>query len=213
MALSLLVGPISLAVPIRSLSQSFSHAALRITPDAGPEGIGVVIYDTHDRVLGFCKYRLPFQAIDSKFQNIREFLGLVLGAFLAFQFRSGDSFSIAWTNDNTSALSWTRKNMARSRAAQISFLIWTWLGIKAKITLAETVHIPGVTMGDVDALSRFRDTVNLNHELDSSARLPVADIDNLFRLADSTDDSGNLHPWELTIPVVINFVELCLARW
>ena len=77
-ALTLLVAPLSLAVSLSFFASVTTQPELVGTTDAGPEGIGVVIRDLTGRPIAFCSYRLPFSALESKYQNVREFLGLLL---------------------------------------------------------------------------------------------------------------------------------------
>ena len=212
-AITLLTAPLSLAVPL-----SF-FLSIRITPelvgttDAGPEGIGVVIRDTTGRLVAFCSYRLPFVALESKYQNVREFLGLLLGCFLAAQFSSQTSLRITWINDNTSALSWARKDISRSSAAQAAFLAWTWCCVQAKVVLVDAQWIPGLSMGDVDSLSRFRPVVALDPAFDVSHKLPLELLDSLFRLTDPTVNPEHPRPWDSIVPIIISLVHRCLTQW
>ena len=212
-ALILLHDPKSMAVPLVSLSTRHTVSDFYLTTDAGPEGLGVVLRDNNLCVLAFLSYKLPFIALESKFQNVREFLGVVLGTFLACQFRRSN-MRLSWTNDNTSALSWARADMARSRAAQASFLVLSWCKIKAKVEFSEITHIAGVDMGDVDSLSRFLPVIGLEPQLDRSSSMPIILLNELFSLCDPTKvHQENLYAWEVLFNRILSLIDACLVPW
>jgi hypothetical protein len=152
-------------------------------------------------------------ARESKFQNAREFLGVLLGIFICHQLRP-NPFHIHWVGDNRAALSWAKDDMARSRAAQASFLALTWCKLKGKIDFADITHIAGNTMGDVDSLSRFEPLVSLDPVFDWSKKLPLELLNNFFMSCDPTAHlQANLVPWDVSITNSIQLVEQCLAPW
>lgn len=212
-ALILLDDPKQLAVPLSSVSKRPLAAQFFVTSDAGPSGLGVVVRDQAKHIIAYASYRLPFTALESKYQNVREFLGLVLGLLLVLQNSKGH-VRVSWTNDNKSALAWAQNDMAKSRAAQAAFLALSWLKIKGNIDLVEIEWIPGLSMGDVDALSRFNPVQHLNPVHDVSSRLPMATLDRLFSLADPTvDHPDNLHAWEVLFQTTLSVLDECIAPW
>jgi len=63
-------------------------------------------------------------------------------------------------NDNITALLWAENDKCKSMAAQSAHIATTWLSVILGIPNPETHHIPGIEMGDIDSLSRFK-----NHSL------------------------------------------------
>jgi hypothetical protein len=88
-----------------------------------------------------------------------------------------------------SALSWARKGMASSNTARTAFLVFTWQQIVSQVTVGEASHMPGVNMGDVDSLSRFRVTSTFTASTDAK-HLISKDVDTLVRLCNPLVD-----PW------------------
>ena len=88
-------------------------------------------------MLMYTTYAFPFdisdtdelQAKESKFQNVWEFLGVILAMMVCSRLAGGRPCSMHWCNDNSSSLSWVGKNMAKSKAAQLAFLVFTWVGL------------------------------------------------------------------------------------
>ena len=94
--------------------------------------------------------------------------------------------------------------VASSRAAQAAFVAFSWLKIRIPVRLSVIQHIPGITMGEVDDLSRFKPT-NLPSALDYSARLKHRAVDELFQLCDPSLSTDQLCP---TLSVVCRIIEL-----
>jgi hypothetical protein len=89
---------------------------------------------------------------------------------------------LAWRTDNISALMWVRKHMCSSSAAQVSMLAVSLLSLRFQFDLTHTSHLPGVDMGDVDALSRGRP-----HSLPVHLEVPMqhdTTVTELFLLCD-----------------------------
>jgi hypothetical protein len=212
-ALTLLHYPQSLAIPL-SFARSFTPSAKYFyTSDAGPRGLGVVVRCSNGRILGYVSYRLPFLALASDFQNLREFLGAILGLIIIHHFARGPTVAM-WTNDNTSALSWVKNDLAKSKSAQASFLIFTWCKIKTQIILTDTKHIAGTEMGDVDSLSRFLPTYDLPPHLDLSRFVPLSALDNLFGLCSpELSNQSLLGPRESSLSNIVSLLDACLVEW
>ena len=104
--------PLSLAVPLRWVSSRVLSPEYTPTSDAGPQGLGVVVRNPAGMILAFAGYRLPFsddgsqssEAKESRYQNVREFMGAILSMIMCFQLARGPCV-IHWINDNTSAIS------------------------------------------------------------------------------------------------------------
>ena len=212
-ALTLLFRPTALAIPLSFARKVLPDVCFPYTSDAGPRGLGVVVRSVTGEILGYVSYRLPFLALDSKFQNLREFLGAILGLLLIHHFARGPTVA-KWTNDNTSALSWAQNDLAKSKSAQSAFLIFTWCKIKTRIILVETEHISGINMVDVDSLSRFLPIVDLPPHLDLSNKIPVTAFDDLFSLCSPEHcQQSQLNPWEATLSNIVSLLEACLVDW
>ena len=178
-ALVSLGNPKTLAVPLASFVRE-SRVDIILTTDAGPEGLGVVITSLVGDLVGYISYKLPFAALESKYQNLREFCGALLGV-IAVATCVPKATHIGWFGDNVSALKWVRSNMTMSRAAQAAFITFSWLKIRSGIDFSFVKHIPGSSMGDVDNLSRFRPT-QYDPAFDISEHLNLKEIDKLFVL-------------------------------
>lgn len=181
-ALILLRDPSRLAVPLTSFirdPESWSHY---IISDAGPLALGVAVYARQSsECLAHASYTLPFSATESKFQNVREFHGLLLGEVMLCVLNIRHS-SILWRGDNMAALSWARRKSCSSSAAQRAFIAHSWLSLMSGNVIVDAIHQAGTSMGDIDGLSRYRVTeftsfTDISHQLK---------VDELFRLCDPT---------------------------
>ena len=193
-ALMLLSNPLSLAVPLTWIaSPSASHNFIVVT-DAGPFGSGIAIFNLAHSAVAHASFRLPFEGRapgsdpikESRFQNIREFMGAIL-ALICINHLSTTSCQILWVNYNMSALAWVRDDMSSSLSARWAFLSFTCLSLLGHVKIYQVEHIPGVNMGVVDALSRFLPTPEL---LGSDSRvldLPTEALSKLFLSSDPTD--------------------------
>lgn len=187
-AVILISHPTILAVPMDAFSLNGDSWSHYIISDAGPFALGVAIYDrTDSRVLAHASYRLPYVANDPRFQNAREYHGLLLGDVLACMVGIKHA-NILWRGDNIAALSWARKNSCSSSAAQRAFLAHTWLSLLSGNVIVDAVHQAGSSMGDIDGLSRFKSTA-FNADTDVSVKL---EVDALFTFCDPTKDSPSL---------------------
>jgi hypothetical protein len=71
-ALSLWHDPMLVAVPMRNMAGSklIRPAVFKTESDAGPEGVGAVVYDQHEVRLAYTSYKLPWaRDLKNKFQN------------------------------------------------------------------------------------------------------------------------------------------------
>ena len=119
---------------------------------------------------------------------------------------------VNWRNDNMSALSWVTNNMANSKAAQLAFLTYTWVGLMTGCRVELAQHIPGVSMGFVDKLSRFMPTPELDGFEDWSKLLPTKALDNLFLGCNPIfANEKRLDSWSKSVSSVIAHVSKCLS--
>jgi hypothetical protein len=121
-AVILLRDPSRLAVPLNSFTRDTESWTHYIISDAGPLALGVAVYAHQSpECLAHVSYTLPFSAIESKFQNVREFHGLLLGEVMLCVLNIRHS-NVLWRGDNMAALSWARRNSCSSSAAQRAFI-------------------------------------------------------------------------------------------
>jgi hypothetical protein len=164
--------------------------------DASPNGVGAAIFRAADnKLIAYTKLMFPFAPdVDTKFQNIREFLGaltmLVLLHVVSPSKQSnlrGAIVTVRWTNDNMSALTWVQNNKCSSRCGQHASYALTVFQLRTQLTITDWVHIPGTEMleNSIDALSRDFPTP----DLDPSCFVNIVDqtpILELLRLCDPT---------------------------
>jgi hypothetical protein len=189
MGLVLLNNPSALAIPLPSLIRDPSSWEVYIISDAGPRGLGVAVYSReNNKCLAHLSYRLPFDASDPKFQNAREFQGLILGIVVLLRLGIRHT-PFQWRGDNVAALSWARGETCRSSAAQASFLMYSWLSIISGNQLVRADHQAGTSMGDIDSLSRF---YNTQFSEDTNVASSIQGLHDIFTLCDPTRDSPQL---------------------
>ena len=123
---------------------------------------------------------------------------------MSWRFQSSGA-NIFWIGDNMSALSWARKGMASSNTARTAFLVFTWQQIVSQVTVGEASHMPGVNMGDVDSLSRFRATSTFNVSTDAKD-LISKDVDTLFQLCNPLVDPWGSESASTQFSTIINAV-------
>lgn len=186
-AIVLWFDPNILAVPISAMCDSRllpTPLACLIT-DASPWKLAAGIYSPHGVILAWTTFLLPFgKDVEGRYQNNREFLGLLLGLFLMVKtFPFAPSISTHWVSDNKSALSWAESGKAGSRASQYANVALCWLQLHKRVLLSKTSHLPGVHMGDIDSASRDKPSPSLPSRLfvcmDSNTSLT-----RLFRICD-----------------------------
>ena len=178
----------SFNVNIWSLLPSVSLPSSVMISDAGPWGLGVTIVDpVSNRVVAFSSYVLPFNSSDPKYQNAREYMGYLFSilVFCAFT-RSGVRGSrLAWRTDNRAAQAWVEGSMSSSPAAQTALLAVTILTLRLQFDLVDVSLIPGVSMGNVDSLSRGYAT-DLDPSLCIDLQHCCPDVHTLFSWCDPT---------------------------
>jgi hypothetical protein len=147
------------AVPLRSMTKStvLKPFEFYTESDAGPEGVGAVIYDRHGTMLAYTGYRLPWQQdSDNKFQNQREYIGLLIALVLLHrvceQTPQGiahlrhKAVSVQFTGDNTTAQSWIEKEKCKSRGGQMSCMAITWMQVQSQLRVEDAAHKEGSNM-------------------------------------------------------------------
>ena len=80
--LILFINPDALSVPISSVVKSVGWTIdYRATSDAA-NSIRLAVYNDSDELVLVTSYKLPFSARESKYQNAKEFMGLLLAVIL-----------------------------------------------------------------------------------------------------------------------------------
>ena len=117
-------------------------------------------------VLMWTTLTFPFDKSD--FQNVREYLGLLLGLILlnasmdASQPRPTFKHSVHWTGDNTAALQWARSSKVKSKCGQIANLAMIWAQAYGNFEVTGTDHLAGLKMGDIDGATRDKVLTSLS---------------------------------------------------
>jgi hypothetical protein len=208
--LIMLVNPDARSVPISSVVQSEGASIdYRATTDAA-NSIGLVVYNNLNEVVLVTSYKLPFSAVESKYQNAKEFMGLLLAVILIkIKLNPPKGTKVALIGDNTAALSWIERDKAYSPSAHMAFIAYSWVVITTGLQIESVTHIAGASeqMHVIDALSR--DKAN---ELEDSPKFVVtsndAKLDDLFRRCDPTIVPGpmpnQLNEFETMVACVLD---------
>ena len=174
--------------PLRSLTISVPKSRGRTIgiTDASPSGLGIALYDTENQLISYMSYQFPFQAVESKYQNAREYCGYMF-CFFFLEWVLGHSDSphdAMWINDNSAAIMRASANKCNSLSAQYAFMVVTWKQMTSSFEFSHIEHMRGVLMGDIDSLSRGKP-----HSLDTSKQYIMSahqstKLDELFLLLD-----------------------------
>ena len=170
-----------LVVPMRSLmAHNPDSTEVFVTTDASPTGLGVALYAPGDKpLLAWKGFVFPFAT--NEFQNAHEYLGLLMALCVVDWYRTRyqrPMSRVHWTNDNKAALTWAANNKCNSLASQIAFYGVAWKQLSAQLVLTGVQHIPGVTMGNIDSVSR-----QLLHTMPMDLEFPLTHV----QLAMSTE--------------------------
>ena len=96
----------------------------------------------------------------SDFQNVREYLGVLLGLILLNSSsevahpRPTFKHSVHWTGDNTAALKWAQSAKVKSKSGQMANLAMIWAQAYGNFEVTGTDHLAGLKMGDIDGATR-----------------------------------------------------------
>ncbi len=180
-----------MSVSLRVMVKSPSGFEVRdLITDGSYLGLGMLVLEESKTVneCEFAGYLFKFtqnrsEADKSKYQNHREFFGLVVGLIMLILLNKIPETGavIRWVNDNTAALDWARKNMCKGKSSQVLFMFYSALLIKYKLHIVQVNHTAGssLLMKPVDALSRGLDTP----ELSSNLRVDLSNLAPLDELA------------------------------
>ena len=181
--------PRALAVPMRSIVEPEGEPLLIGIPYAA-RWVGLRVFDREMNLLMCTSYRLPFDANHSRYQNSREFMGILLFALVAHRhFKAPRGAVLCCRSDSMSALSWIAKNKASSQYAQLAFLAFTYVSLHTGFVFVGNDHIAGAgaEMGDSDKLSRDLATSGTDLARFVSTSCDAL-LNELFRLLDPTRD-------------------------
>ena len=201
-ALSLFADSNSLSVSLEmfskryDLTNDFANRSVYTVTDASGWRICCAIYcSITNQLLCWTSYLLPYTLAIDKFQNNREYLGVLISLMLfRTKFSTNnllkpDIFQFKWKGDNKSALSWLNKAKCNSVCGQFSCLAVTWFQFYSNIFVSETEHLPGVEMGDIDHNSRDRFAASLQLELEISLH-SISEFNQLMIICDPSIKSN-----------------------
>eukprot|EP01036_Dinobryon_divergens_P034933 gene34933-45212_t len=166
-----------------------------IISDASPWRLAAGLYDYGSgRLLCWSTLLLPFAPTDAhRFQTQREYLGHLFSLLLMLSHCKCNQLtqivSYQWVNDNTGAIEWVNTHKCSSQSSLFVCMAVSQLNLLTNIWAADAVHIPGETMGEIDAMSRIErqgDPFIACPSLTSDLFIPLEDPDiiELFRLCD-----------------------------
>ena len=127
--------------------------------DASLTGAGVLLFQR----VGGAEVCLGCSAVDlsslqfgtdSSFQNVSEFIGVILGIIGLVKLGVRD-VDILVRGDSISALTWVETERYRGSLVTNSSWVFTTLSIAYNISVKETIHIPGTENSRCDQLSRL----------------------------------------------------------
>ena len=186
-----------LAVPLDLfiLSATLTTFQFKIISDASPWRLAAGLYDYDSgRLLCWSTLLLPFAPTDAhRFQTQREYLGHLFSLLLMLSHCKCNQLtqivSYQWVNDNTGAIEWVNTHKCSSQSSLFACMAVSQLNLLTNIWAADAVHIPGETMGEIDAMSRIErqsDPFIACPSLTSDLFIPLEDpaIIELFRLCD-----------------------------
>jgi hypothetical protein len=144
-------------------------------------------------VLAWSTLRFPFAAgAENKFQIHREYLGYLFSLILLLAHVRPSSASLLpyrWINDNLGAIAWSTKHRCSSPSSVVACFASSQFHILYPLFLLDSCHLPGVLMGEIDAMSRrenHHDILSVCPSLLPSLHIDLEDtsVVSLFRLCD-----------------------------
>ena len=200
-ALLLFIDREAMQVPMRHMAHRQPPTAqFALIADAGPDRIGAGILSPSGALVAYTSLRLPFgRNVLAKYQNLREFLGLLVNLVLLFMWLRAQGSRVQdptrdrevlvrWNSDSTAAISWVDKMKCNSRCGQHASFALTWFQLQIGVRVTECVHISGEDMirSSIDALSRGYPTP----ELDPGLRIDLDSCTALTEVLRLCDPSG-----------------------
>ena len=154
--LTLMISPGALDVPIFSVVKQRSPVHYSVESDAYNK-LGVIVR-CNGVLLHVTSFPLPFDAPESDYQNVKEFLGLLCGLIILKTYVKAPRGTILrWTSDSMSALSWVERTRWSSRFSHQAYAAYSWFMIYCGYIVDETLHKAGKSefMQELDDLSRL----------------------------------------------------------
>jgi hypothetical protein len=153
---------LSVPLEIFLLAPGSQSLLWKVISDASPWRLAAGLYDYRTgRLLCWTTLLLPYSSSNAhRYQTQREYLGHLLSLLLilAHSARSPSvvgTSSYQWVNDNTGAISWVNTHKCRSLAGLVACMAVSQINLLADVWAADAIHIPGSTMGEIDAMSRL----------------------------------------------------------
>jgi len=226
MAILLLVDRVSVSVPSLDsfLLSPSSPCDFEIVSDASPWRLAAALYHpvTH-HVLAWSTLLLPFaRGAEGKFQVQREYLGHLFSLLLLYFFAKrcdivSPSLLYRWVNDNTGALSWAAEHKCSSPASLFAGIAVSQLHLLTRVEIMEATYLPGVRMGEIDAMSRRENHPDIRAAVCPSLvpslliDLDILEIRSLFRECDpakSFTASRDFHHTFTVVAVVVKHISV-----
>jgi hypothetical protein len=129
--------------------------------DAALSGVGIVLNRVsasgREHKWKCAQFKLPWDLMDSGYQNAVEYIALVSG-FVALAMLGVSGEAVAVRGDNISSLSWALRETYKGSLTRNASVVFTLLGIEYDLSVAEGYHVPGESNIMCDALSRYYHT-------------------------------------------------------
>lgn len=162
MAILLMVDRQSVSVSLDSfILGPDSPCDFNIVSDASPWRLAAAIYHPESReLLAWSTLLLPFaKGAENKFQVQREYLGHLFSVILLYAYLVQHGVALAgssyrWINDNKGALVWAEENKCQSPFSILAGAAVSQFHLLSKLEIMSTTYLPGVQMGEIDAMSR-----------------------------------------------------------
>ena len=153
---------LSVPLDLYLLALGLQSLLWKVISDASPWRLAAGLYDYHTgQLICWTTLLLPYAVTDAhRFQTQRKYLGHLLSLLLivAHKARSptlGGTTSYQWVNDNTGAISWVNTHKSSSVSSLIACMAVSQINLLTDVWAADAIHIPGSTMGEIDAMSRL----------------------------------------------------------
>ena len=153
---------LAVSLDIFLLALGLQSLLWKVISDASPWRLAAGLYDYHTgQLICWTTLLLPYSNTDAhRFQTQREYLGHLLSLLLivAHKARSpipGGTASYQWVNDNTGAIAWVNTHKCKSSSSMFACMAVSQLNLLTDVWAADAIHIPGSTMGEIDAMSRL----------------------------------------------------------
>ncbi len=134
----------------------------KVISDASPWRLAAGLYDYESgQLICWTTLLLPYSSANAnRYQTHREYLGHLLSVLLIVAHKarlpmSTGTSSYQWVNDNTGAIAWANKHKCSSSASMFACLAVSQINMLTDVWAADAIHIPGVTMGEIDLMSRL----------------------------------------------------------